>query len=291
MIDDIAFGVTAYELTTFDLGHFNVIALDPRPDAPNDGIVDWFELTPQEIFDLIHALPERPLIQVNHPRAPGYFSEAQLNRETGEGNLYWSTDFDLIEVFNGDTFDSNRLDSVADWFALLEQGHNYVAAGNSDNHKLRSGPTGYPRTCLYFGHDDPSLLTQADVRAAFRTGDVFVSGGLYVNISGPGGERMGETVVTSDATVLVTATVQAPGWINAAELEVIVNGATQEVIPLQNPVGNPGQLFVVPVTVPVDSLRPRTWVVLHARGTGDLSPVHPGRRPYAVTNALFLTPQ
>jgi hypothetical protein len=293
-LDDRAAGLSSLELTTFEYGHFGILPLLRRPELPNDGAIDWVFHTPQEVFDEVHALPEAPLIIVNHPRSDsigGYFNAAGLDRDTGEGNDLYSDDFDLIEAFNGSDFEANRDESVADWFALLSLGRDQVVVGSSDNHHLYKGPTGYPRTCMYFGHDDAPLVTPEDVRLALLSGDVFVSGGLYVNVSGPGGERLGETVTTADATAILTVTVQAASWVPADSLEVIVNGETTEVLALQPDPhhGGPGQRFVHQVAVAVDpDPARRTWVVLHARGEGDLSPLHPGRRPFGVTNPIYL---
>ena len=293
-LDHRVAGISSSELTTFEYGHFGIMPLVRRPELPNDGAIDWIYHTPQEVFDRVHELPEAPLIIVNHPRSDsigGYFTAARLDRDTVDGNELYSADFDLIEAFNGSDFASNREGSVADWFALLDHGRDQVVVGSSDNHHLYKGPTGYPRTCMYFGHDDAHLVIPEDVRLALLSGDVFVSGGLYVNVRGPGGERLGETVTTADATATLTVTVQAASWVPADSLEVIVDGETTAVLTLQPDPhhAGPGQRFVHPIVVPVDpDPARRTWVVLHARGDGDLSPVHPGRRPFGVTNPIYL---
>ncbi|MFH2006969.1 MAG: CehA/McbA family metallohydrolase [bacterium] len=293
-LEEFTYGITSSELTTYAWGHFGLVPVEAKPDETNNGAIDWYHRTPQEVFDSVHALPELPLIVVNHPRSPsigGYFSATFFDPETGEGEELWSDSFDLIEAFNGSSFDSNREASVTDWFGLLDQGWDMVVLGSSDNHYLIKGPTGYPRSCMYFGHDDPTLVTPADVKEVLLGGDVFVSGGLYINVAGPDGERMGETVTTADATVPLTVTVQAASWVPAHFLEVIVNGQTQEVLDLQPSGGGPGQRFVHAIDIPMDPGRSRSWVVFHAWGDGDLSPVHPGKRPFAATNAIYLAPE
>jgi len=76
--------------------------------------------------------------------------------------------------------------------------------------------------------------------------------------------------------------------IDADTLETIVNGATVSVEPLLPLGGGPSKKFVNQVTVDVDPKAPRTWVVFHAKGETDLAPLHPGRRPFAVSNPVFL---
>ena len=78
-------------------------------------------------------------------------------------------------------------------FSLLNFGHRVWAVGSSDSHHLRTSPVGYPRTCMAFGHDDPSALTPDAVRDALRSGASTISGGLTMTVAGPAGERPGET--------------------------------------------------------------------------------------------------
>ena len=63
-------------------------------------------------------------------------------------------------------------------------------------------------------------------------------------------------------------------------------GVTVSVEPL-SPMGvGPGKRFVNQVTVDLPS-GPRAWVMFHAKGSGELEPVHPGRRPFAASNPIL----
>lgn len=287
-----AFGMPSSELTTFTWGHFGVVPLTPRDDARNHGAVDWVGKTPAQVFGVVHALPEKPALIVNHPSGGGfgaYFSAAGYSRKTGTGTPdLWSDDFDAIEVFNDSDLDKNRDGSAADWFSMLARGRTVWAVGSSDSHHLRTSPVGYPRTCLRFGHDDPKKLSGEAVRDAILAGASVVSGGLYMTVTGPGGERPGEKVIapTGKATFLVT--VEAPSWMPAEELEIIVDGETVSTEPLL-PIGaTKAKRYANQVEVSFDPQKPRSFVVFHAKGQGDLAPLHPGRRPFAVSNPVFL---
>src|SRR5690606_26296292 len=125
---------------------------------------------------------------VNHPRGGigGYFSSVLLDDTgTARDQQLWSDNFDAIEVFNSDDFDSNRDEVVRDWFNLLNAGMRVTAVGSSDSHHLRSSPVGYARTCFYFGHDDFSRLSPAAVRDAVPAGNSIISGGLMMTVLGP----------------------------------------------------------------------------------------------------------
>jgi hypothetical protein len=288
-----AFGMASEELTTFTWGHFGVVPMTPDQKKANNGAVDWVGKDPKDVFALVRALPDNPVLIVNHPSGSGfgaYFSAGQLDRETGKGkDGFWSDDFDAIEVFNDSDFESNVEGSVADWFALLNHGMKVWAVGSSDSHHLRSSPIGYPRTCLNFGHDDPTKLTKALVRDKVASGPPTISGGLFMTVAGPNGEAPGMVVKTAaNGTATFTVTVQAASYIDATKLEVFVNGESKSVEDLMPMGGGTGKKFMNQVTVTLDPAKQGNWVVFHAKGEKDLAPLHPGRRPFAATNPFFL---
>jgi hypothetical protein len=289
-----AFGMPSEELTTFTWGHFGVIPLRPRPDRVNMGAIDWIGEEPPAFFEKVHAGDDKPLLIINHPSGGGfsaYFSAAGLDRSTGKGNpRLWSDKFEAIEVYNDSDHDANAKDSVADWFALLNAGKKAWAVGSSDSHKLRTSPIGYPRSCIAFGHDDPKKLNPDLVRDGVASGNLVISGGLMMTVQGPNKEAPGQSIVTNNAEVTLSVDIRSPSWIQAKELEVIVNGKVLQTEPLQAVDGFPGPGFryTSQVKVKRDPQQKVNWVVFHARGAGDLAPLHPGRRPFAVSNPFFL---
>lgn len=290
---DFAFGMPAQELTTFKWGHFGVVPLVPKPDQRNNGAFYWVGKDPAEVFAAVHALPEQPMLIVNHPRSgtyQGYFREAQLNRETGKGESaqLWDENFDAIEVFNDSDFDSNRDESVADWFSMLNHGKPVVAVGSSDSHKIRTSPVGYPRTCLAVGTDDPHALSHGTVTDRARKGQSVISGGLFLSIEGPQGEAPG-AIMTKAEQVPFTLTVQTPSWVALSNptIEVIVNGVTQMTEPLLPMGTGAAQRFVNQITVKMNTADAKSWVVFHVRADGDLAPLHPGRKLFAASNPIF----
>lgn len=291
-LDSWAFGMSSEELTTFTWGHFGVVPISPRPDRANNGAVPWLGKSPREVFADVHALPEKPVLIVNHPTSSGfggYFSAAGFTRSTVTGDPeLWSEDFDAVEAFNDSDFDSNRKSIVADWFALLNAGKRIWAVGSSDTHGIVSSPVGYPRTCMRFGHDDPTRLSSDLVRDALRAGKSTIAGGLYMTVEGPGGVGPGETVRSAASMFDFRIVVQAPKWLAARQLEVIVNGETERTVELTESVTPTGRRYEATVTLkrPPKALN---WVVFHARPPAgrDMSPVYPGRKPFAVSNPIF----
>jgi hypothetical protein len=290
------FGMGSEELSTLRNGHFGVIPMARDRAADNDGAVDWFGKTMPELFDYVHALPSKPILVANHPSdtgfGKGYFFTSSFNRETGVGkDGVWSDHFDAVEVFNGSDYDDNRKSSVADTSVLLAKGKKLVFLGNSDSHLLRDDPIGYPRTCIRFGHEDPTKLSASGVRDGLASGDVVVSGGLFLDVRGPKGERPGATIATQGEEITFTVRVAAPSWVAADSLEMVLDGAEVGVsVPLVPVAGaeGPGKLFENQVKVKRDPQKPVSWVVFHAKGSGDLSPVHPGKKPFAASSPIWL---
>jgi hypothetical protein len=240
----------------------------------------------------VKTRPDQPVLIVNHPSGgdfQAYFSSASLDRKTAKGvPELWTEEFDAIEVFNNSDFESNREKSVADWFALLAAGKSYIAVGSSDSHHIKSTPVGYPRTCFTFGHDDPTKLSAEIVRDALKAGGATISGGLLMtNVEGPGGVHPGGTSTAGTYKVAIAS----PSWIEAATLEVIVDGQTTQKLPLSAVAGGsgPGNRYDVTVDVQPTSSAARHWVVFHAKGPDgkDLSPLHVGFKPFAVSNPIF----
>jgi hypothetical protein len=291
-LQDFAFGMPSEELSTWTIGHFGVVPKMPEPDKPNQGAVDWVGKSTADIFASVHALPEKPVLIVNHPHAQGfqgYFTATSFSQAKAAGqNDRWSDAFDAIEVFNDSDLETNRKDSVASWFAMLNAGKTVWAVGNSDSHYVRTNPVGYPRNCMKFGHDDPRKLTSEIVRDVLRSGAVVVSGGLTMTVEGPGGKGPGETATAGAYKVVV----QSPSFVEAKTLEVFVDGQSVQSIdltPVASAGGGPAHRYEATVDVAATSVRPRHWVVFHAKGPAgkDLAPLHPGRMPFAMSNPIF----
>jgi len=290
-LTDWAFGMPSEELTTFTWGHFGVVPLFPKPDEVNNGAVEWVGKQPPEMFADVQSRPEDPVFIVNHPSNKSftaYFDQAAFDDATATGKKkeLWSTNFDAVEVWSGDSFEESRTKSVKDWFALLNAGHTMWATGSSDTHHIRSKAPGYPRTCLNFGHDDPKKLTANSVRDVLAKGVATASGGLFMTVEGPGGAKPGSTVTGKPATADFTVTVQTASFVDATTLEVIVNGVTQKTEPLAPMGAGPGKKFVNAVTVQLDGAKARNWVVFHAKGEKPMDPLI-GRMPFAASNPVF----
>jgi len=78
-----------------------------------------------------------------------------------------------------------------------------------------------------------------------------------------------------------------PGFA-ASELEYFVDGFSRGVIALTpGPNNTPAKRYEVNVNVQPTESRPRHWVVFTAKGDGDLSPLHPTKKPFVVSNPIL----
>lgn len=129
---------------------------------------------------------------------------------------------------------------------------------------------------MNFGHDDPTKLTPELVRDAVTAGDAIVTGGIYMTVRSATGERPGQA---TKLPAEISVTLQTPSFINGdITLETIVDGKTISTTPLPA-----AKRYEHRATITDGK-----WVVFHAKASGDLAPLHPGRKPFAVSNAMFL---
>ena len=306
-VEGYAAGFGSIELTSFEVwGHMGVFPLTPHPDEVNAGAPKWqtfptaaspelpFEtLSPPKVFDAVRARPEAPVVIINHPRGPtNYFGYVGYDPATGLADSVadWDTRFTLVEVFNNSDWSSNRAGTVVDWFGLLRAGRKVFAVGSSDSHRMSASPVGYPRTCLALGTDDPRQLTAGMVRDALAAGHSTISGGIYVTAR-IGAAEPGDTTTGAGSPMLVNVTIQAASWVDVDAIDVVVDGETVDTVPILPADADPahpevrwrGQLAIgVRAT--------GGFVVIAAYGDHALDPVHPGHRPFGVTNPIFVAP-
>jgi hypothetical protein len=306
-LDGFAYGISSLELTTFAWGHFGVFPLDADPSMPNDGAIPWTgDRLPGEVLADARSRAGTwgaPEIIVNHPRSFGglmgegaYFERVGYDPVTGEvrNAELWDDTLRLVEVFNDSDFDANADDSVADWFSFLSSGRRVFAVGSSDSHQIRETPVGYPRTCIALGVDDaPALRAMGAgvVRDQLAAGHATISGGVFLEArAASGGAGPGDEVTGASARETVHVTVRAAAWVDVDRLRVYVDGALAETLMLDETTVDPMNAtvrFEGDLEIDVDPGALGSWVVFVADGDTDLEPVHPGRRPFAVTNPIF----
>lgn len=298
-LTDALYGIGSLELTTFTYGHVGVFPLDADPTARNSGAIDWVDRDPPTVFGDAHSrvgVHGRAEVMINHPRDAtqllGYFNAANFDPSTGMVGRpdLWFEDFVFLEVFNDSDFDSNADGTVRDWFSLLSHGHLTFAVGSSDSHEVSFRGVGYPRTCIELGVDTAAELRPLGaglVRDRMLEGRSTIVGGVYVEPVARGAVGPGGTVTGAMARESIDVRVRAAPWVNVDRLRVYVNGALAETLTVDASTEDPLDAAVRFDAAIELSLERDAFVVLVADGEGTLEPIHPGRRPFGVSNPIF----
>ena len=280
--------VVGDEVTTrgVPLGHFNVFPLSAG-SAP----IPFDRVTPPAIVGAARtaASEGRPdVVQLNHPRmgSIGYFELARFDPRDVAGwrsrSPVVATDFDAIEVFNGD--DYAKIDEVErvmrDWYALLDAGVRITATGNSDSHKLTYHECGVPRNLVQVPDDDPAHFDAASFVAAVRAGRVAVTSGpaVWLSVAGRG---IGDTVSAGDQEVRVE--VDAPPWIDVSRVELVRRG---EVVHAWTGPFAPG-VRRLDASLHI-ALAKGDWLIAVARGERPMAFLPRPAKPFSFTNPVWI---
>lgn len=287
--------VVGDEVTTrgVPLGHFNVFPLTPGA-AP----LPFDHATPSAISSAARAAapPGDKVVQLNHPRmgSIGYFELLRFDPRDVAGwrarSPLADTDFDAIELFNGDHY--NHIPEVEramrDWYALLDAGVRITATGNSDSHKVTYQECGVPRNLVRVDDDDPGhwdadhASHEASFVAAVRGGHVVVSSGPFVRVdvdgAGPGDD-------TTPGAHTVHVTVDAPPWVDVSRVDLVHRGG--EVLHTWSGPFASGTRRL-DASLPL-TLAPGDWIVAVARGEREMRFLpRSGARPFAFTNPVWV---
>ncbi|HZS40862.1 MAG TPA: CehA/McbA family metallohydrolase [Polyangia bacterium] len=245
-------------------------------------------------------VPGQTIVAVNHPYWPtadlGYFTNIHWGAGTanGLGPLATAGSFDALEVLNGYWTLPDALNNlVADWFYLVGHGYRVTALGNSDSHRINWVRAGFPRTWLRLPIDKPSDITGALLSDAIHHQRAIASTGPFITLAADGAQ-IGDTVIPAQSgQVLVTVTVDAPGWMKVDTVNVYVNGVIRRSFAVgagQRPVFSAS--FAQALTPGEDA-----WIVAFASGqeplpldvVGEYSLANGAAMlPWAITNPVFV---
>lgn len=294
-VSDYVSAIPAQEVTTFEYGHFNAFPLVYDADALSGGGVFEHGHPGAELFDAIRAQqPGKVMIQVNHPRSTtpffAYFDYVELDAKTGVAAkpARFTTDWDLIEVFNGQCTDSEANQRTRqDWIDLTNLGWKKVLSSGSDSHSEASG-VGHPRSWVQVEHTAIALDPQAIV-APLEARQTFVSCGPFVRFSTADGVGMGgRDGIDGDGFATFAVSVEAPSWMAIDTIVLLENGVPVATIELADPHAGPDE--AAPAVRFDGSMQARptkdAWYAIEVFGSGSLAPVEFGDRPYALTNGI-----
>ncbi len=303
---DLAY-VNGVEVTTFNprFGHFGVF-----PYPLGQKVPPFRHTNVSAVFAAARRGDPNRILQVNHPRLPsiGYFEDFGFDPSAPHPPRGMRFDFDSIEVYNGyEMAHPERVEAVLrDYFALLNQGHRYVATGSSDSHRIQYQWAGYPRTMVALDDTSPagdagSAVDPQAVIVALRKGHATVTTGPILDVD-LGGGHPGDEVFLEDDPVPLHVRVRAAPWVDVSRVDLVVGGKTVRTLPVEpRPTAlgrEPGSREEAEArTVRLDAAirlevgRENTWVVVIARGSRRMDDVLPFMPivPMAMSNPIWVT--
>jgi hypothetical protein len=207
----------------------DVIVQLNHPRSGNAGILAAMQFDPTTARRLPRPPPSLPSLpsRVYEAWSPA-FDAIEVNTSIGSPDLF--TEQGALELASRAENEPTQIPTLADWFGLLGAGLSVAALGNSDTHRVGEG-VGYPRSYLFVGHDDPSILDEAALQTAIRTQKTAVAQGCLVTLTVDGLPRMGKTdIVTGTAARRAHVRLQAPPFVTVGALELYVNGRVQPLV-------------------------------------------------------------
>jgi hypothetical protein len=276
------------EVSSTVLGHFGGYPLSRDTSLAGAGAPIWFDRSPVDIFDLLHARGDATLggaiVQINHPRLRGtsFFDQIALDDTTGHAtaspsrlslpvttNLDDLSSVDVIEAWNGYTRGDNEA-AFTDFLALWDTGRRFTMVGNSDSH-LATLPAGAPRTFLHVPNDARGAFGWSDAAAALHAHDATVAAGIFVTASLAGSQ--------SGGAVPLHVRVQAAPWASTNRLRIYAGPDVVIDMPLTT---GANVRFDQTLSVPLGGA---SFVLARADGDVDAEPVFPFH-PFGVTNPI-----
>jgi hypothetical protein len=163
-----------------------------------------------------------------------------------------------------------------DWLRILATGRRIVGTANSDSHEPEKEEPGSPRTYIRVPTDDPAQVTPDDVVAAFKSGDVLMTNGPFVQITA-NGVGMGGTATGTSIELKVH--VEQSSWVKADTLRIFKGpNAEAETYPIAHPVDD--------ITITLD-VATDTFIVAEVLSTDPATSLFPSIYPNEVPPLQF----
>ncbi|MEX2579805.1 MAG: CehA/McbA family metallohydrolase [Verrucomicrobiales bacterium] len=266
--------VLGCEVTT-GLGHFNSFPIEPGAEPAEHKLRQW-----PQIFQNIFATPGVQVCILNHGRDVhrGFrpLDPENFDSETGTFREGRELRANAMELVNSGAQQTDPLQLVRDWFALLRSGHRIAGIGSSDSHTTNIAIPGQARTYLEAPDDAPSAIDTDTAVASVLDGRTWISFGLLTRLDP---DPQAETV---------TAKVLGPGWTRTDRLRVYRNGEEVQSIDIPEDEGSrPGEKFARTFTLDDLGAKPGDFLCAVATGPGIAEGWWALKPPYQPTSPDF----
>ncbi|MCZ6671689.1 MAG: hypothetical protein O7C75_01995, partial [Verrucomicrobia bacterium] len=264
--------VIGCEVTTYE-GHFNTFPIESGSKPAVHKQLLW-----PEVFKNIYATPGVRVAILNHARDVhrGFkpFDPAQFDAEAGVFTDGRELKANGLELINSGAQQSDPMQLVHDWMALLRSGHKIAGVGSSDSHTVNFAIVGQARTYIPCADEEASNLDVDEAVQSFVDGNTSVSFGLLT------------LVELKDDSVAVK--VLGPGWTTADTLTLFANGKAIDELNIPKASGNrPNVKFEKSWDLKKLNLEPGSFLVAIAEGPGVTEPYWPMMPPYQPDTDVF----
>lgn len=243
--------VTGCEVTT-SLGHFNTFPNDPAAPPVEHKLRPW-----PQIFSGIFSGPGVRVCILNHGRDEhrGYTPLGRENFDPLSGAFTGGRELRAngMELINSGAQQTDPMQLVHDWFALLRSGHRVAGIGSSDSHTVNFAIPGQARTYLPVDDSDPGAIDTDAATDALLAGKGAVSFGLLTLLE------------IRDGSAHVT--VSGPSWTSVTDLEIFRNGETVKAIE-SDPISTPGEKMRESFPLSELGVKPGDFLCAVATGPG-----------------------
>ncbi len=211
--------VVGCEVTT-SLGHFNSFPIEGNPAPAEHKLREW-----DQVFKNIYGTPGVRVCILNHGRDVhrNFTPLAPENFDSKNGMFLQGRKLlaNGMEIINSGATQTDPMQLVGDWFALLKSGHKISAVGSSDSHTVNFAIPGQGRT--YLEVPDDSKAGAIDVAASV---DSFVKGKTWVSFG------LLTLLDLDDKEAVAKVRVLGPSWTTARRVQIFRNGELVKDLPV-----------------------------------------------------------
>lgn len=247
------------EVTTSDLGHFNVFPVI-KDDTKNrrGGAIDWgggegLSLDPASLYEAMNAFPGEQVTQINHAASLGIINgvSADVLRGTSQGDRtkkrlpekangpngdtgLWTDGFTAMELMNGNS-ESAFWVLAHWWFTMIGRGFIPTGTAVSDTHKRYSHLGGVPRTYVFIdGMTDAKTFDEATFVTGVNSGSAIGTNGPFFTVIAKNSDDTeagpGSMIETLGGNIDVEVSIQVPEWIDVSKVDYYFNPDPTEVL-------------------------------------------------------------
>ncbi len=216
--------VLGCEVTTH-IGHFNSFPIESEAKPAEHKLRPW-----PQIFQNIYATPGVRVCIINHGRDVhrGFrpFGPENFDLKSGTFQRGWKLEANGMELINSGAQQTDPMELVHDWFALLRSGHRIAGVGTSDSHTVNFAIPGQGRTYLETNDHTPGSIDIDEAVDSLVEGRSWVSFGLLTQFDLDREKKE------------VTARVLGPSWTTSDRIRIFRNG--EEIRSLKIPADSGG---------------------------------------------------